>query len=67
MALEEYRDYWFLFVSDEFYEVAEGFPRITDLPEGVENLIYRVNLEKCKAFKADSEILKKAGIENEYT
>lgn len=62
MGLEEYRDYWFLFVSDEFYEVAEGFPRITELPEGVENLTYRVNLEKCKAFKADGEILKKAGI-----
>ena len=62
MGLEEYRDYWFLFVSDEFYEVAEGFPKITELPEGVENLTYRVNLEKCKAFKADGTILKKAGI-----
>jgi hypothetical protein len=66
MGLEEYRDYWFLFVSDEFYEVKKDFPRITDLPEGIENLTYRVNLEKCKAFKADSEILTKAGIGNEY-
>lgn len=65
MELEEYRDYWFLFVSDEFYEVKEGFPRIINLPEGVENLTYRVNLEKCKAFKADREILKQAGIQNE--
>jgi hypothetical protein len=65
IELEEYGDYWFLFVSDEFYEVKEGFPRITDLPEGLENLTYRVNLEKCKAFKADSEMLKKVGIENE--
>jgi len=65
IGLEEYRDYWFLFVSDEFYEVKEGFPRIINLPEGIENLTYRVNLEKCKAFKADSEILKKAGIQNE--
>jgi len=65
MELEEYRDYWFLFISDEFYEVKEGFPRIINLPEGVENLTYRVNLEKCKAFKADSKILKQAGIQNE--
>lgn len=62
IGLEEYRDYWFLFVSDEFYEVKEGFPRIINLPVGIENLTYRVNLEKCKAFKANSEILKKAGI-----
>lgn len=65
MELEEYRDYWFLFISDEFYEVKEGFPRIINLPEGVENLTYRVNLEKCKAFKADDETLKQARIHNE--
>ncbi|KYJ87548.1 PD-(D/E)XK motif protein [Sulfurovum riftiae] len=67
VGLEEYRDYWFLFVSDEFYEVEEDFPRITDLPEGIENLTYRVNLEKCKAFKADIKLLEKAGIRNEYS
>ncbi len=67
IGLEEYKEYWFLFVSDEFYEVKEGFPRITELYEGIENLTYKVNLEKCKAFKADTEILKKAGIENEYS
>jgi hypothetical protein len=67
MEREEYRDYWFLFVSDEFYNVKEGFPRITDLPEGVESLTYRVNLEKCKNFKADSVLLEKAGIKNEYS
>ena len=67
MKLEEYKDYWFLFVSDEFYEVEEDFPRIADLPEGIENLTYRVNLEKCKAFKAESTILTEVGIGNEYS
>jgi hypothetical protein len=67
IGLKEYRDYWFLFVSDEFYNVKEGFPRITELPEGVESLTYRVNLEKCKDFKADSVLLEKAGIKNEYS
>lgn len=67
MKLEEYKDYWFLFVSDEFYKVEEDFPRITDLPEGIENLTYKVNLEKCKAFKVESTILTEVGIGNEYS
>ena len=65
IELEEYREYYFLFITDEFYEVTEEFPKISTLPDGVENLTYRINLDKCKAFLADKEILIKAGITNE--
>ncbi len=65
IELEEYREYYFLFITDQFYEVTEEFPRISILPNGVENLTYRINLDKCKAFLADKEILIKAGIKNE--
>ena len=65
IELEEYREYYFLFITDEFYEVTEDFPKISTLPDGVENLNYRINLDKCKAFLADKKILIKAGIENE--
>lgn len=63
---EEYHDYWFLFVADEFYKVSEGFPRIRELPEGVEALTYRVNLEKCKDYRAEDKILQKAGLYHEW-
>ena len=65
IELEEYREYYFLFITDEFYEVTEDFPKISTLPDGVESLNYRINLDKCKAFLADKKILIKAGIENE--
>ncbi|HIQ27384.1 MAG TPA: PD-(D/E)XK motif protein [Sulfurovum sp.] len=65
IELEEYREYYFLFITDEFYEVTEDFPKISTLPDGVESLTYRINLDKCKAFLADKEILIKAGINNE--
>ena len=65
IGLEEYREYYFLFITDEFYEVTEDFPKISTLPDGVESLTYRINLDKCKAFLADKEILIKAGINNE--
>ncbi len=65
IELEEYSEYYFLFITDEFYEVTEGFPKISTLPDGIENLTYRINLDKCKAFLAEKEILIKAGIENE--
>jgi hypothetical protein len=55
-------NYWFLLIADEFYEVLEGFPRITELPDGVEALTYRVNLEKCKNYRAEEKILQKAGL-----
>ena len=65
IELEEYREYYFLFITDEFYEVTEDFPKISTLPDGVESLNYRINLDKCKAFLADKKILIKAGINNE--
>ena len=65
IELEEYREYYFLFITDEFYEVTEDFPKISTFPDGVESLNYRINLDKCKAFLADKKILIKAGIENE--
>jgi len=65
IELEEYREYYFLFIADEFYEVTEDFPKISTLPDGVESLNYRINLDKCKAFLADKKILIKAGINNE--
>ena len=65
IELEEYREYYFLFIADQFYEVTEGFPRISILPDGVENLTYRINLDKCRDFLADKKLLIKAGIDNE--
>lgn len=59
---EEYKEYWFLVIADEFYEISEGFPRIAELPDGVEALTYRVNLEKCKNYRAEEKILQKAGL-----
>jgi len=65
IELEEYGEYYFLFISDQFYEVTKEFPKISILPDGVESLTYRINLDKCKAFLANKEILIKAGIDNE--
>lgn len=59
---EEYKKHWFVVVADEFYEVSKGFPRINKIPDGVEDLTYRINLEKCKNYKAEENILKKAGL-----
>ena len=59
---EEYKNYWFLYIADEFYEVSETFPKISSIPEGVESLSYRINLEKCKGYKAEDKILQRAGL-----
>lgn len=56
-GIEEYDELNFLVSSDEFYLVEDGFPRIELLPEGIENLTFRVNLEKCKEYITDRKII----------
>lgn len=50
LEIEEYSEYYFLFIKDEFYNVTEQFPKITDIPLGIEKLNYKVNLDTCKNF-----------------
>jgi hypothetical protein len=62
IGLEEYSEHYFLYIADEFYRVIEGFPRIGSLPNGVDKLTYRINLDTCKDFLLDSATLQKIGI-----
>ncbi|KIM07645.1 MAG: hypothetical protein KU29_06520 [Sulfurovum sp. FS06-10] len=50
MELSEYEELYFKVSFDEFYEVHSDFPRIVEIPYGIENLTYRVNLDVCKKF-----------------
>lgn len=50
IELEEYKELYFSIIHDEVYHVREDFPRIILKPNGVEDLTYKINLEKCKDF-----------------
>ena len=63
IELDEYNDYYFLLISDAFYEVTEIFPKISICPDGIEDIKYRVNLDKCKQFLTDN-YFKQQGYEN---
>lgn len=39
--------------SEDFYQVIEGFPRITSVPLGVGDLRYKVFLSACESFRVD--------------
>jgi len=57
LELSEYEEYYFKISMGEFYEVIEGFPRISDIPQSIENLTYRVNLDACKGFLIKEDFL----------
>lgn len=50
IELSEYEDLYFIISSDEFYAVTEDFPKISKIPEGIEKLTYRINLDNCNSF-----------------
>ncbi|QBP39711.1 PD-(D/E)XK motif protein [Paenisporosarcina antarctica] len=52
-----YNDIFFYVHNEETYEVTNQFPRITseDLPIGVSNVSYSIDLSHCKNFKIETE------------
>lgn len=56
IELLEYEDLYFIISSDEFYEVAQDFPKIIDIPDGIEKLNYKINLDTCKKFLVEENI-----------
>jgi hypothetical protein len=56
---DDYADDLFVIISSSFYEVAEGFPRIVraDVPEGVTEVAYSVDLIACSSFIVDGQDL----------
>jgi hypothetical protein len=52
--LPEYDDYWLL-IDRNYFEVSEGFPRITrtDLRSGVEDVRYRIRVADCIPFRVE--------------
>lgn len=62
IELEEYSEHYYLYIADEFYQVTEDFPRIGSLPNGIDKLTYRINLDTCKDFLLDSTTLQNMGI-----
>ncbi len=65
IELEEYKEHYYLYITDEFYKIVNGFPRIGSIPHGIESLTYRINLETCKEYLINEQFLKKVGISNE--
>lgn len=59
IELSEYEDLYFTIISDEFYIVKDNFPRIIDIPNGVEKLTYKINLDTCKEFLVREDIFKR--------
>jgi len=57
LELSEYEEFYFKISTDEFYEVVDGFPRIAEVPQSIENLTYRVNLDTCKDFLVEEDFL----------
>ncbi len=58
IPIDEYKEIYFIIVSDEFYEVKDNFPKIESIPNGVEKLTYRVNLDSCREFLVKGDIFK---------
>lgn len=59
IELSEYEDLYFTIISDEFYLVKENFPRVIDIPNGIEKLNYKINLDTCKEFLVSENIFKR--------
>lgn len=65
IELSEYEDLYFKIIADEFYLVEESFPRVLDVPVGVEKLTYKINLDSCKEFLINKNIFKSLGVDND--
>ena len=59
IELSEYEDLYFTIISDEFYLVKENFPRVIDIPNGIEKLNYKINLDTRKEFLVSENIFKR--------
>jgi hypothetical protein len=57
LELSEYKEYHFKISNDEFYKVSDNFPRIYEIPQSIENLTYRINLDTCKEFLVKEDFL----------
>lgn len=57
IELYEYGELFFKISADEFYQVIDGFPRISEIPQSIESLTYRVNLDACKEFLVKEDFL----------
>lgn len=56
LNINEYKDIYFIITSDEFYLVSKSFPRISEIPAGIDNLTYKINLDYCREFKIEKNI-----------
>jgi len=56
VELIEYEDLYFIISFDEFYEVTDKFPKIIDIPDGIEKLNYKINLDTCRSFLVEENI-----------
>lgn len=65
IELQEYEEIYFVISNDEFYEVTDDFPRVTNIPNGIEKLNYRINLDTCKKFLLKDNIFNLIGAINE--
>ncbi|MBT5492182.1 PD-(D/E)XK motif protein [bacterium] len=65
VELVEYEDLYFTIIFDEFYEVTDEFPKIIDIPDGIEKLNYKINLDTCRKFLVEKNILNITGDDNE--
>jgi len=61
VELAEYEELYFIISHDEFYQVTDTFPRIIDIPDGIEKLNYKINLDTCKEFLIKEDVLEKTG------
>gem|GEM_PF-3252642 len=50
IELEECKEFYFSIIHDEMYHVCDDFPRIMLKPNGIEDVTYKINLEKCKDY-----------------
>ncbi len=55
--IKEYREMFFITDKGSIFDVTENFPKLapTDIPEGVENVKYDLNITKCYQFLVSSE------------
>lgn len=53
LDLGEYNDIYFQIIKSEIYKIEDGFPRIESIPNGIEKISYRINLNSCQNFLTD--------------
>ena len=61
IELSEYEELYFIISSDEFYTVTDDFPKISEIPDGIEKLTYKINLDVCKRFLSKDNIFINGG------